>query len=119
MVKTFERVHGPGEALMGEEATLFRAIAARANYLAPDRPDIGFATKELCREFANPTRADCIKLKRLGKYLVGRRRYVWRFRFDNDDKDERVTYTDTGSAGCQPKAPQHVRGSSPARKAHH
>ena len=34
---------GPGEA------TTYRSIAARANYLAQDRTDIGFATKELSR----------------------------------------------------------------------
>ena len=82
MVKKFEKIKGHGEALMGEEATLFRAIAARANYLALDRPDIGFATKELCRGFANPDRADDVKLKRLGEYHEGKKGYVWKFAFD-------------------------------------
>ena len=31
-----------------QEATRFRAVAARANYLALDRPDIQYATKEIC-----------------------------------------------------------------------
>ena len=37
------------------DATNVRALAARGNYLAQDRPDIAFACKELCREFAVPT----------------------------------------------------------------
>ena len=36
-------------------ATEFRGLAARANYLSLDRPDIQFATKGICREMAKPT----------------------------------------------------------------
>ena len=32
--------------LQGSAATRFRAVAARANYLAADRPDVEFAVKE-------------------------------------------------------------------------
>ena len=32
----------------------FRAHAARANYLAADRPDLQFAAKEVCRDMATP-----------------------------------------------------------------
>ena len=38
------------EELEGEHATRYRALAARANYLAADRPDIMYSVKELCRE---------------------------------------------------------------------
>ena len=38
-VKDFERIHSEGEKLSPEESTLFRALAARANYLSMDRPD--------------------------------------------------------------------------------
>ena len=34
--------------LIGSEATRFRGVAARANYLAADRPDVGYAIKEIC-----------------------------------------------------------------------
>ena len=37
------------------EVTGFRAKAARANYLAADRPDIQFAAKEACRWMSQPT----------------------------------------------------------------
>ena len=49
----------------------FRAIAARANYLAMDRPDIQYAAKEICRWMAAPTEASVVALKRLGRYLQG------------------------------------------------
>ena len=35
--------------------TLYRAIAARCKYVAADRPDIQFASKELCRWMASPS----------------------------------------------------------------
>ena len=46
-VKTLERLETKGDLLAGEAATLFRALTARANYLALDRPDVAFAAKEL------------------------------------------------------------------------
>ena len=53
-----------GEILCASEATLFRALAARANYLALDRPECAYATKELCRFFATPTKTGVEQLKR-------------------------------------------------------
>ena len=44
------------EELVPEEATRYRGITARANYLAADRPDIMYSVKELCRGMARPTR---------------------------------------------------------------
>ena len=45
--KKAELLNNTGAVLSPEEATGFRALAARANYLALDRPDVAFATKEL------------------------------------------------------------------------
>eukprot|EP00972_Heterocapsa_arctica_P051429 7565332-Heterocapsa_arctica.AAC.1 len=50
--------HPDEEELQGEEATAYRAAAARANYLAMDRSDIQFAAKEVCRKVATPRRCD-------------------------------------------------------------
>eukprot|EP00972_Heterocapsa_arctica_P073465 10849977-Heterocapsa_arctica.AAC.1 len=50
--------HSDEEELQGEEATAYRAAAARANYLAMDRADIQFAAKEVCRRMATPRRCD-------------------------------------------------------------
>ena len=65
-----------GPDLTPEDETSFRALAARANYLALDRPDIAFATKELCRHFSKPTEEAVLALMRLVRYLVGTARAV-------------------------------------------
>ena len=38
-----------GDELPPAEATRYRAIGARCNYVQPDRPDIQYAVKEMCR----------------------------------------------------------------------
>ena len=73
--KTMEEEEA-SEKLVGVEATRFRAVAARANYLAVDRPDIEYAVKEICRKMANPVSGDWQKLVRLGRYLKGAPRCV-------------------------------------------
>ena len=55
------------------EVTLFRATAARANYLALDRPEVAFAAKELCRRMSEPRQRDKVALQRLCRYLLGGR----------------------------------------------
>ena len=47
------------KVLPESEHTRFRALAARANYLAADRPDIIFAAKEVCR--GCEVRHDCLE----------------------------------------------------------
>ena len=67
--------------LTPKEATQFRGIAARANYLALDRPDIQFATKEACREMSKPTHRAVWPVKRIGRYLLGKPRMSRYFPF--------------------------------------
>ena len=67
------------EPLLGEQATIFRGIAARLNYLSADRPDIQYATKEVCREMSSPTTGSWKRLVRIARYLMGKRRLIWRF----------------------------------------
>ena len=62
--------------LVGAEATRFRAVAARANYLAADRPDIQYSAKEICTRMARPVTGDWQKLVRLGSYSKGSPRCV-------------------------------------------
>ena len=62
-------------------ATHFRAVAARANYLAQDRPVIQFCVKEICREAAHPSHLGLLKLKRLGRYLVHKPRLIMRYHY--------------------------------------
>ena len=60
-VKKLERLSSNSFVLPPEEATMFRALSARANFLSQDRPDINFATKELCREFAHHRPSDHVE----------------------------------------------------------
>lgn len=62
---------GNSEELVGSEATRFRAVAARANYLSADRPDIQHPVKEICGRVSKPVKGDWQKLVRLGRYLKG------------------------------------------------
>ena len=80
-MKEIERLESVGETLNTEEATVFRALAASANYLALDRPDTAFSTKEICRYVAPPTRTSVQRLKRLARYIVHHSRVQWFFNF--------------------------------------
>ena len=46
------------EELGPSEATQFRGVVARMNYIAPDRTDIQYATKEVARRMSKPRRMD-------------------------------------------------------------
>ena len=78
--------------------TFFRGVAARANFLSADRPDIIFAAKEICRFMAKPTNVAMAAIKRLGRYLREHPRLV--FRFDRQEAEGIDVYSDTDWAGC-------------------
>ena len=84
--------------LNARDTTRYRAIAARANYLAADRPDLMYAVKELCRGMAKPTELHWNKLKRLGRYLLGHKRMVYAYPFQRADGID--VYSDTDWSGC-------------------
>ena len=88
------------EALSPEQATMYRFIGARCNYLQPDRPDIQYATKEVCRIMAKPTPRAWEMLKRIGRYLKGRPRLVWRYDWQTPQDTIDVT-SDANWAGCR------------------
>ena len=87
------------EDLDEEQATRYRALTARANYLAQDRADIQFATKELCREMSIPKMRSWEALKRLGRYLLDNPRSVLYFRRQGN-MGHIETWVDTDYAGC-------------------
>ena len=72
---------------------------ARGNYLAQDRCDIQYAGKELSREMQSPTKGHVRALKRLGRYLIGKTKYVVVFRRQGK-KVALHTHVDTDHAGC-------------------
>jgi hypothetical protein len=63
-----------------EEATLYRSLTMRAAYLSSDRADISEAVKSLARHMQAPTSYSWAKLKRLGRYLVGKPRVVYQYK---------------------------------------
>ena len=86
------------EPLRPELHTAFRGSAARANYLAMDRIDCQFASKEICRLMAKPTVQSWNALKRLCRYLVGLPRLVYTYKWQEVKAID--IYTDTDWAGC-------------------
>ena len=81
------------------DARVFRSVCMRGNYLAADRPDIQFSAKECARHMSDPTTYAMSKLKKLGRYLKHRPRYVRKYvmqDFTNQVKAE----CDSDHAGC-------------------
>ena len=87
------------EELHGEEATAYRAVAARANFLFTDRADVQVSSKEICRRMSKPRRCDWQKLRRLSRYLAGQPRMVQFYRWQ-DTPDMIDAVVDTDFAGC-------------------
>jgi hypothetical protein len=100
-VTPFEKTLGVEDDPLVEsaEATQYRGIVARGNYLAQDRTDLGYAVKELSKEMSSPRREGWGKLKRLARCLKGRPRLVMRFDYQSEVKGVTV-WTDTDFAGC-------------------
>ena len=88
------------EELSPADSTKFRAIGARCNYLQPDRPDIQYATKEVCRMMSKPNNKSWEMLKRIGRYLKGRPRRVWKYKWPSP-QDIVEIHSDTNWAGCR------------------
>ena len=99
----------PGQAAEGEEeseelgrkeASWYRAMIARANYLAQDRMDIQYTTKELSRRMSRPRAVDVDRLKRLVRYLVGAERLIQKFTRLRTMPNWIEAYADSDWAGC-------------------
>ena len=77
----------------------YRSLTMRAAFLAQDRPDIAEATKSLARNMKAPTDASWSDLKRLGRYLLGKKRLVYEY-WPQRFQKEIVVYCDSDHAGC-------------------
>ena len=81
------------------DAKVFRGVAARLNYMGPDRPDMQYAIKECARCMANPRVCDWSLLKKVGRYLLHRPRLVLHFKWQK--KQSCLDgYTDSDWGGC-------------------
>ena len=103
-VKAEEAKDDDEEELPSRQATAYRALVARANYLAQDRTDIRFAVKELSRHMSKPNKRDKQALIRFGKYLKGKERWVQLFHYQESTSKHSNKYinvwVDTDYAGC-------------------
>ena len=97
-IKPLAQQYEDEQNLEGAELTRFRALAARANYLAADRPDVQFSCKEVCRLMASPTDLSMSALKRICRYLLGCKRVVYRFGWQTAQRLD--CYSDTDWSGC-------------------
>ena len=88
------------ELLNSTAATMYRAITARGMYLSQDRSDIQYAVKETSRSMSSPKRSDWEKLKRIGRYLLDKKRYVMNYPYQ-DEVHKLETWVDSDHAGCQ------------------
>ena len=91
---------GGEEEMQGEEATLYRSVVARLNYLSPDRQDIVYAVRECAKGMANPKQRDLVKLKRICRYLLGAKAvkmHLWVQAMPNNIE----VHTDCDWAGCK------------------
>ena len=90
------------------KASEYRGVAARMNYLAAERPDLQYDTKEACCEMSTPTSGSWSRLVRIGRYLPGRPRMIWKFDLQ-EATNQFDTYADANWSGClrtQNKTPQ-------------
>ena len=90
----------PSQCLDEKQATLYRAVAARATYLTTDRADIGYAVKEARGRMSSPTHRDLRALERIARYL---KRYpvVKQWFVFQPEQRHLTAYIDTDWAGCR------------------
>ena len=87
-----------GRTLDTSRSSWFRSVAATLNYMSLDRPDLGFAVKEICRCMSSPSELDVQKLKKVGRYLVeyGNTRSVFGW---HSDLKSVIGFSDSDFAG--------------------
>ena len=78
--------------------TPYIVVAARTNFLVSYRPELQFASKDVCRWMALPAELDLGALKRIGRLVVGHRRLVCQCPWQTFARVD--TYSDTDCAGC-------------------
>eukprot|EP00973_Karenia_brevis_P042951 5946414-Karenia_brevis.AAC.1 len=77
----------------------YRSACMRNGYLALDRPDCQFSSKECARGMATPTTRHGEMLKRCVRYLIGSPIMIWVFCKQSWPKYTK-TWSDTDFAGC-------------------
>ena len=92
------------EKLNEVDARNFRGVAARANCLSADRPDLQYAVKEAARSMAKPCRVDWGLVTKIGRYLIGKPRVTIRFPWQRR-QTQIDGYSDSDWAACPTSRP--------------
>lgn len=93
--KPFEQ---EGELMNPQDASAYRMVAARLDYLAMGRPDIQYATQEIAKQMSRPNAHHWLLIKRMGRYLKKVPRLVQTFDWLTEITD--ITgYSDSDWAG--------------------
>ena len=61
---------GPQMADDDVKITRYRALVTRISYMSQDRPDLKFASMQVCCAMANPSVRDMERVKRIGRHLA-------------------------------------------------
>lgn len=85
--------------LDAETKAAFRSATMRLAYLAQDRTDLAYASKQVARRMQDPDMDAWLALKRCVRYLVHRPRVIHRFYRQRQPKKMAV-FSDTHHAGC-------------------
>ena len=91
------------------EATRYRALVARLNYLSQDRPHVQYVVKEASRRMSSPRESGWVALKRIGRYLAGALRTVQLFVWQ-DGETRLNSYSDSDSSGDRERAENPHQG---------
>ena len=85
------------QALTGGDITKYRALVTRISYLSQDRPDLKFASKQVCCAMASPSVRDMERVKGIRRHLAGMPRGVCLFRWQQ--RGELEAYSDANWGG--------------------
>ena len=80
------------------EATIFRGMVARINFISQDCPELQYPAKELSREMSSPKVGSWTRLKKVARFLVRRQRVIWKFEWQAE-VDIIETYSDSDWGG--------------------
>ena len=89
-----------GRRYVGEERhSRFRQVVGKIQFLAPRRPDVLFALKEVARHLQAPREHDWDRLERIVRYLAGTKNMQLRLEADGDIHTV-YAFSDADWAGC-------------------
>ena len=81
---------GEEEEMGMGEATKFRGLAARMNFVAQDSLDLQYPAKEVAREMARPRVGAWKRLKKAVRYMLGREAVIWKYELQEEREGFKV-----------------------------